>query len=723
MKKFFFIFLTLAYLLGISCPLAAAPVSREKIEKLVEQLSNGSYQARGELLKIGAPAVPYLIEELKLCPASGLVYNNWDNDYPAAAVLRDLGAISIPALVKVIRLKPDPEQICGAEIVLSQITDLKAVPQLLKLSDDSNPAVQNAAIKALGNIKDPKTIAILCDKLKHTTPKQAQNLLLALAKITPEKSPAILAILKDSDPQNRIYGYIILFNSKTIPGFAIFLTGITDSDPQVKRTILDLLYNNNLNYESWVDKDQICKAIRPLLNDPDWNFRRKAVKLLARFGDLPGVIMGFKDSDNQVRRVTASVLDGIHDKPEIVDVIFQAFKNQPPPLTYEGKPLPGQLKENAEPNYWALSNDLSKIGESAVPALQKALQDPDWHIRLYSLRALSEINKEENFPLFVSALKDPDPEVRKVAISTINGVKNPQTFPLLLAVTNKDCNTEVRLCAMETFYSRKEPQIFDALVKLAEDRDPKVSDKAINILAQKKDPRAIPVLIAHLADSDTSGQFFALDYLITQKDPRVVTGLIPVLLYKDWQTRGWVVYYLSKNWPQAPQTALTYLQTTDPKKFRAGIELAQALKLKSAVPYLKKNLNHPDDNTRWNSISALVAIEGRESQPDLLDKLNDPSPKIRGFVIYSLAELKIKEVADKIRPLLKDPDLGIRCIAIEYLISVKDPEGMKEIKKMAEDKNQPQDIKKTINDALKAGGVPEPSIEIYPAEEETEKDW
>jgi len=142
-------------------------IDAEVISSLIEELGDEDLdvwkRAEEELIEIGEPAVPLLIDAL-----------DSDNTRIRIKTINVLGEIGDPRAVGPIidLLKSESPLIrARASIALGELKDTKAVKPLIDvLLDDEESWVRSEAAKALGEIGDPRALEPLVQALKDEDP-------------------------------------------------------------------------------------------------------------------------------------------------------------------------------------------------------------------------------------------------------------------------------------------------------------------------------------------------------------------------------------------------------------------------------------------------------------------------------------------------------------------------------------------------------------------------
>jgi len=280
---------------------------------------------------------------------------------------------------------------------------------------------------------------------------------------------------------------------------------------------------------------------------------------------------------------------------------------------------------------------LAKIGRSAVPALAKALQDGNEHVRSYAVDALGRMGP-------AAAAAAPDLK-RLVAVEKSESVRWP---------------------AVET-YAAVEPdkrEVVSLLTPLLRDREPHVRAETARLLGQLG-PTAAPAVTALLAGLDDQGLMTHPEYDPNQgidrpvccdmaealgrigEPARVALPKLSAMMTGDRRatvriSAAVAVCQIDPSHENALRPLIRILED-DPEELRA-CEAAMALeglgpRAREALPALARALRHKYSPVRHWSVCTLGAIGGAEAVPPLICALRDPDTGVRWAAVAWLGDL------------------------------------------------------------------------------------
>jgi HEAT repeat protein len=311
-----------------------------------------------------------------------------------------------------------------------------------------------------------------------------------------------------------------------------------------------------------------------------------------------------------------------------------------------------KLKTNDERELDAAIEKLGKIGEPAIPALMKALQDKNLQVRRSAADVLIHIGRPA-IPALAKALKNSDANVRRSAALALRriGAEAKTAVPLLVPLL-KDSDAKVRSYASSALgrMGAEAKTALPDLVPLLKDSDANVRSSAASALesmgAEAK--TAVPDLVPLLKDSDASVRDSAASALASMR-AEAKTG-VPQL-----------VRLLKDSDASVRDSAASAL---------GGI----GAEAKTAVPDLVPLLKDSDAKVRDSAASALASMgaEAKTAVPDLVPLLKDSDAKVRYSAAYALGSMpaEAKDAVPQLVPLLKDSDANVRLIAGSALVRI-----------------------------------------------------
>ncbi|GAB4505725.1 MAG: hypothetical protein Fur0043_27220 [Anaerolineales bacterium] len=354
-------------------------------------------RAAAELLRMGAEAVPDLIEALR-SPTPGL-------PPLAGQILLRLGASATPALIDAL-LNRHPEIRVQVAALLGQSPDPRAVPALMRALRSQYYTVREQAALALGNLLDPQALLALLEAMKDPEPEV--------------RIAAVTSVGQYCDP-------------RTFDKIADLL--LEDSQLEVRQAAAKTL-----------GKTRYVEAMPYLmlaLRDSFWWYEREAaadvlLEAIETIGQpaVDYLLEALQDTEAAVRRFAARLLGRIRD-PRAVEPLGMALYD----IHFEV----GQ----------AAAESLAGFGEAGLRVLAEALKHPEAWLRQHAISGLTLTGDKRIVPLLMKMLNDPEREVVKQVIQSLGKFKDQRALPALQAIAIQHADRELSSLARSAIQTMK----------------------------------------------------------------------------------------------------------------------------------------------------------------------------------------------------------------------------------------------------------------------------
>lgn len=379
---------------------------------------------------------------------------------------------------------------------------------------------------------------------------------------------------------------------------------------------------------------------------------------------------------------------------------------------------------------------LKELEEKAVPALQKAAEDPDldfrnrvrFLLRLRSVRQALGTRILKEVPGLDERLAGEAPRVwidviREATDTFSERHKRYERLDLedydrlLVAALRHVERAADRVVVLGRLEPRGIPEIIPDCRRLLKDPDGPVREHAVGCLSRLKDRESLRGFIALLKDEHAGTRAAAARALSGLRAKESIGPLVPLLKDDDWQVRRDAVDTLgclrAKEVGAAVQPLLrdaevqvreSALDAIGEIGFRKAIpDVAAALKdkengvreaaLRAMVRLGAREarveifpcLSDEDWGIRGRACIALGQLDGREMIPELLARLRDPQEYVRESAGKALALLKARQEIARVKALLADPDGRIRATACAALEEFDATEAIPDLAKLLED--------------------------------------
>ncbi len=490
-----------------------------------------------------------------------------DDENVRVTAIEHLGKVGeatvVDALIKIVE-SDDVWTAYPATDALGRIGDAKAVSVLIKALDKKTLRIP--AIKALGLIAEPATLANLIPLLQDSSKSVREEILHALVKfhhkgtsedvITGEIkkliNDKIFTILADhvrsNKPEVKVSAILLLGLMKDEQAFAPLLEISQDEHftEDVKRafvfigrerpeSLVRLFRTENLNQKRFIC-DVGSRIASPLyfdeflrlIGDEDGHIRSIAARGLSRINDPKAIAPIRKllaDPYEDVQETAVEALSRLG--PWLKTDEFISMLRDPSPV----------LRKNA-----ALL--LGEIGaKEAVPALGFALKDGKVAVRKACVEAFSILRTEESVQFLVLALTDEEPHIRALSALSLGRIGGEGVFDAL-SLLMSDADDSVRVAVAKSLGMLQNKKAVRLLVKLLSDRNGFVVATTIESLSRIGGYEARDSLLGMLASSDKEITRTAITGLSSFSGVEEV--LLPFLQDNDWATRMAAVEALGK---------------------------------------------------------------------------------------------------------------------------------------------------------------------------------
>lgn len=416
---------------------------------LVMLFSGNDYSRKGgantALVKIGPPAIPYLMEAFHVGP----YYDE------SVRPLIEIGFPSVQSLIALLR-DGDKDIRSTAVEALGSIGDKEAVDPLIGALKDNNFLVRKAAAEAILKITRKLTL-VVSDRARYSmeevllaraalgriqkaypsaqvnplasaTPSAAQSNMKPMTKpitvrvISQEKQKEIDELIRQIGPIEHVGAAkeLIKIGEDAIPSLLSTLKAdsqnLYPAECQICGNIVYILS------EIGPVTEDVVPAVLKMAGwggDGALDLRNAAVDALVRLSHktdnlIPILIKALEDKNEYMRESAAEALGRI--KPDRKDLV--------PALTK-------LLEDKYDRVRWKATDALADLGshaKEAAPLLVKMLDDKYPNVRWSGARALGEIGPVTNdvVPALTKALKDEDEDVRENAKEAIGKIKKAE---------------------------------------------------------------------------------------------------------------------------------------------------------------------------------------------------------------------------------------------------------------------------------------------------------
>jgi len=154
---------------------------------------------------------------------------------------------------------------------------------------------------------------------------------------------------------------------------------------------------------------------------------------------------------------------------------------------------------------------LGHLGDrNSTEAVETALSDAHWSVRVAAIRVLAKLGGIKEVPLIMNAVNDPDPMVRKHAILTLGEIRSISSIPLLVQQLIDNEMSKHAFVALLKFGRTVLPWLHRQMMK---NYTVEVRIRLIDIIGKIGDQKSVEPLMELLEDHNPSIRLSAIDSL------------------------------------------------------------------------------------------------------------------------------------------------------------------------------------------------------------------
>ena len=348
------------------------------------------------------------------------------------------------------------------------------------------------------------TLSHLCEPSRLTACIWLENRLWQPTAALTFMSWWIAQQLKSKNAQTRREAIEKLAKESSSQAIQLLVSALKDPEAEVREVVAKAL-----------GRIRDPKAIAALINalhDPAGPVREATVSSLRQIGDMEAVeaLVGcLKDPQGGVRWQVAKTLERFGWQPRndqeklLRDIALGDYFHAAQLGEMAVDALVKCLNDETCRNRRGIIEALGYIGgERVIHVLLKALKNTELSVRIAAIDALKEAHDPRAVPALISCLKEHDPGMRAAAASALGSFDRSGVMALNGVL--KDSHWAVRKAAVEAIGRAKEIGMVEALYPLLKDVDHDVREATCDTLGKLKQQRAVTALVLALIDSQTS---------------------------------------------------------------------------------------------------------------------------------------------------------------------------------------------------------------------------
>ena len=479
--------------------------------------------------------------------------------------------------------KKNTDKLCDVITDLGALEDGRSVRMLTSFAHAKQKRVRFATAKALRNIGTPDALNVLLSLLKDPKPEVARAAMIGLVRSA---------------------------NGTTLP--PILAYGVTN--PSARAGVLRELTR---------------------IESPD-SVREQLFELAHNDGDELGIIAlqgagRLSDSDS-ISRIAPFVK---HHSPEFRKASLEAL--------------------------------IRTKNQQVVRFLNQALNDEDEDVRSVAASGLSQWGSSNTSDRLLKLLRDPSADVRRNAAKSLKDKMKPESAKHVIPVLQKEDDVGILVLLLEALGRSGAKEVSRYIYPFTRRPEHEVRITALSALTKLKDKRAQPALLRLLDDEDPQIRQKAADGVAIKGNKAAIQKLESLLKDdRDVTVRSAAARALGAIGNSAAQPALAQAMYDESTVRCQSVVALKRIGNKSAIPILLERLRDSAPEVRYNAVKALGEFEAKkESEDALRDMIEDPDEMVqravhktlKGFGISISSDLmkrRADNVARKVRSVLPD---------------------------------------------------------------------
>lgn len=409
---------------------SVVPALVETLTDPDEKVRSEAASALGRAGRLAQAAVPHLSKALE------------DPDRQvrrqAAEALKMIGSdAAVPALIEALK---DPDEavrvsIASAFSKLGRSNDA-AFHVLIGLMKDGSEQVRIAAVEGLGTIgpRAKDAIGPLIEAFEDSSLNiPGYTVSAALAKIGPSAVAPLLKAMSEGKYLTQVSAALKGMGPAPVDALVRAMEGGNEA---VRAGVVGILTREEFFWLAEPKKNLIRSALIAALKDPSPRVRQQAAAAFAGLvtsvpASVPALIEALNDTDAGVRQAAAQTLGEMREEAQAAIASLKRLLSDASPnvaraaasalLRIDTEPLAAPVLVDLLAGGDSLaSRALKEMGQAAVPALIKALDDPA--VRHIVLQLLSGPKAKAAVPALIGLLKDPAPSIRRGAAEALERI-------------------------------------------------------------------------------------------------------------------------------------------------------------------------------------------------------------------------------------------------------------------------------------------------------------
>ncbi len=457
-----------------------------------------------------------------------------------------LGLLGNPAAVEPLITTYNNHSEARPQVVeaLGKIGDHRALPQLVKALDDTDPVVVFTAVEAMGNMKSRDVEPYLRKLLTRDDDALQEAVVSSLIKLARATDHSVLEDLpatqllgcltkavKTGDKQTKLFALEELRSWETPTAIDLMLHALADSDEEVclkAKEVLTVTATaatekislaltkasqamtcNLLDMIAATGNSHFVRDVLPLVDNSDESVRERVASTLGKIGETPVIPILVKLTTDHVGHVRSAAFKAIGwiGGEQALDPLFSGLDDPYPdvrqaalgaivlsPTSEVIARLRADLHHKLPMRQIMAAQALGWIGEtSVVEPLIDALNHPEWEIRKSAVESLGRIAEKSAIEHIKTMLNDEEAQVRKAALDAIVAIAGPDAHDAILCLLN-DEDLWVRFYVLNILGKIGTQDTINHVIPFLTDENDVLRVAAAKALSKLHDKRALPFL-------------------------------------------------------------------------------------------------------------------------------------------------------------------------------------------------------------------------------------
>lgn len=589
----------------------------------------------------------------------------------------------------------DPAVVREAAFTAGRLKIEDAVPHLTALIESHNLGIQEAAEFALRKIRGPRSVAALCPLLRSDEAPVRNMAMDILREIGVDDLSALKVLLRDQDPDLRIFITDILGSTNNVLAVAPLCEALLhDPEENVRHQAAMSLGNlgfpvavDSLNIalhdEEWVQfaavealtkihaESSMHALVKGLSNATDL-VAFMIVEALGELGNIKAVplllkrlnsssvpmrnkivqaiikILGGKSLQlflgKDKERFRGYLMDALEDEDtEVQDAAIRGLATIGDSSASEAiLKLAEQLNPDTDTDRLLLMVE-ALVGIGLTPALEKELFSSEEYPALLAVEVMGRIKGREVAELFKKAFPSQIRNVQRSIAGALAAFGAMEDREFFVSILKDQCDGDLLKSALY-FLSAQVPSPGSSVVVLPflEHRYPDVRKAALDACILLKTPEILEKFKQMSCDEDPQKRAVAVKGLLSVDAAGNIACLHQALSDQDPTVRRIAIESLpaAKDIYESIQPDIMVCLHDESSEVRlALIQFLGSVGGSKSIPYLQSALSDPDDWVKIRAVEALGQLKGEDALPQLVGLLNDSNTLVAIKVIEALGDI------------------------------------------------------------------------------------